>query len=250
MERTSQIVDQGAVAGTQAIDRAALLLRLVLESAEPLAVGELADRSGLPKSTTSRLLGSLSRQELVRRAGPRGKVEPGAVLLRYAHRGAAGRDIAQLAQEPMRVLGEASGETVNLAVPGADGVEHLTQVEPRHFLGTSQWVGRTVPYETSAAGKVFVAFGAAHAPEGDGAAVEGCRRDGFATAVDELEPGLSAIAAPVRGATGEVVAALAISGPTLRLPARRLAELQPTLITQARALSARLGHERGRTQAA
>ena len=53
------------------------------------------------------------------------------------------------------------------------------------------------------------------------------RRDGFATAVDELEVGLSAIAAPVRGPTGDVIAALSISGPTLRLTRARVAELAP-----------------------
>ena len=39
-------------------------------------------------------------------------------------------------------------------------------------------------------------------------------RAAFAAAVDELELGLAAIAAPVRGVGGEVVAALSISGPT------------------------------------
>ena len=45
----------------------------------------------------------------------------------------------------------------------------------------------------------------------------GCAREEFAEAVDELEIGLAAIAAPVRGAGGEVVAALSISGPTVRM---------------------------------
>ena len=49
------------------------------------------------------------------------------------------------------------------------------------------------------------------------------RRERFATAVDELEPGLAAIAAPVRGAGGDVVAALSISGPTLRMTPQRIA---------------------------
>src|SRR3712207_8897662 len=52
----------------------------------------------------------------------------------------------------------------------------------------------------------------------------------------ELELGLSAIAAPVSDESG-VVAALSVSGPTLRLSPRRLAELRPVVIKQARALS-------------
>ncbi len=74
------------------------------------------------------------------------------------------------------------------------------------------------------------------------AELETVRRDGFATAVDELETGLAAIAAPVRGARGDVVAAISVSGPTLRMTPRRIRELQPILTDEARALSRRLGH--------
>jgi IclR family acetate operon transcriptional repressor len=76
------------------------------------------------------------------------------------------------------------------------------------------------------------------------------REDGFATAADELEPGLTALAAPVHGPTGDVIAALSISGPTLRLTPGRVAELMPVLTKEAGALSARLGHREEGEQAA
>ena len=63
------------------------------------------------------------------------------------------------------------------------------------------------------------------------------RRDGCAIAIDELEVGLSSLAAPV----GDGMAALSISGPTLRLDAQRVADLRPTLIHEAQAL----GHDMG-----
>ena len=76
------------------------------------------------------------------------------------------------------------------------------------------------------------------------------RREGYATAVDELEAGLTAIAAPVHGPTGDVIAALSISGPTLRLTRARVAELAPILVQEARALEARLGKHRPGERAA
>ncbi|MEA2290092.1 MAG: IclR family transcriptional regulator, acetate operon repressor [Solirubrobacteraceae bacterium] len=246
-----------AAQGTQAIDRAAQLLTLILESEEPLGIGDLAEAAELPKSTASRLVSSLERHGLVRRTSARGKVQPGPAILRFAHRGAVDRNLAELAQESLQTLAEAGGETVNLAVPGARGVEHLAQIESRHFLGTGQWVGRTVDFHTTAVGKVLVAHGAAELPGGrlrrvaPGTIVdrellrrelEQVREDGFATAADELEPGLTALAAPVHGPTGDVIAALSISGPTLRLSPKRVAELRPMLIQEAAALSARLGH--------
>src|SRR3954452_4911796 len=258
VEQEFQDVDRrDAPTGTQAIDRAAQLLTLVLDSDEPLGVGDLALAAELPKSTASRLVSSLERHGLVRRNGARGKVQAGPAILRFAHRGVVERNLVELAQAPLDVLGERSGETVNLAVPGTRGVEHLAQVDSVHILGTGQWVGRTVDYHTTAVGKILVAYGAAELPAGrlrrtaPGTVVDRAqpathfariREDGFATAVDELEPGLTALAAAVHGTTGDVVPALASSGATLRLALQRIAELKPVLTREAAALSARLGH--------
>jgi IclR family transcriptional regulator, acetate operon repressor len=243
-------VEQEFQRGTQTIDRAAQLLALVLEAERPRPLAELAGDAALPKSTTSRLLGALERQGLVQQRGRRGSFGPGPVMLRFAHRG----QLVELAQPRMEALSAASGETINLAVPGPLGVEHLAQVESRHFLGTGQWVGRRVPYHCTAIGKVLIAFGGADPgplqpltpativdPERLAAEIATVRRDGYAIAVDELEVGLSGLAAPVFGAGGHALAALSISGPTLRLGAREIADLHPKLIYEAQAL----GHDMG-----
>ena len=65
---------------------------------------------------------------------------------------------------------------------------------------------------------------------------------GYATSIDELELGLSAIAAPVFGPGGDALAALSISGPTIRLTRDRIAELLPGLLEQAGLVSMRLGN--------
>ena len=243
----------GPSQGTTAIDRGADLLVRVLESEQPVALTDLASAAGLPKSTASRLVSALERRGLVEQDGERGRLRPGPAILRVAERSMLERNIVELSRPALDALAEATGETINLAVPGPDGVEHIAQVDSRHFLGAGQWLGRSVGYEHSANGKVFAAFGRGPAgadqadPAGAAAAVtrrelEAVRRDGFATSIDELEQGLSAMAAPVRGARGEVIAALSISGPTLRMTATRIRELQPILISEARTLSRRLGH--------
>ena len=237
-------------AGTQTIDRAAQLLTLVLEAERPRPLAELAGDAALPKSTASRLLGALERQGLVQQRGRRGSFEPGPVVRRFAHRG----QLVELAQPRMDALAAASGETVNLAVPGPLGVEHVAQVESRHFLGTGQWVGRRVPYHCTAVGKVLIAFSGVEPgpldpltpatiadPERLAAEVARVRRNGYATAVDELEVGLTGLAAPVLGAGSQALAALSISGPSLRLEVQRMNELRPTLIHEAQALGRDMG---------
>jgi IclR family transcriptional regulator, acetate operon repressor len=236
------------MAGTQAIDRAALLLVRVVESQHPLAVGELAEGSGLPKSTTSRLLGALERQGLVQREAGRGAVRPGPVLLAFAQRSEPDVTLTELGDEALDALAAESGETVNLAVATPLGVEQLTQRDSRHFIGSTNWVGRRVPYHLTANGKVLLAWGAAADDHMVEAELRRIRERGYATAVDELEVGLTALAAPVFGADGRCLAALSISGPTLRLTRHRLEGLAPALIREASRLSTRLGHhdtERG-----
>ena len=243
--------------GTTAIDRGAELLVRVLESEQPVALTDLASASGIPKSTASRLVSALERQGLVEQDGQRGRLRPGPAILRVAERSMVERSVVELARQSLDVLGEASGETINLAVPARHGVEHVAQVESQHFLGAGQWLGRTADFHCTANGKVFMAFGRATVPARElpgltpltitdpeelRRQLQTVRHEGFAEAVEELEIGLAAIAAPVRGAAGEVVAALSITGPTVRMTPERIAELRPILIDEARTLSRRLGN--------
>ncbi len=144
------------------------------------------------------------------------------------------------------------------------GVDQLDQRDSRHFIGSTNWVGRRVPHHCTALGKVFLAFGAARLPAGPlpklaprtivdrrelARELDRVRARGYATTVDELEPGLWAVAAPVFGASG-VVAALSISGPTTRLRDGLLDELGRLLVREAAALSRRLGTDDAKEGAA
>jgi IclR family acetate operon transcriptional repressor len=236
-------------------ERTAQLLALVLE--QPRTVGELTGDDEHARHDIRAALDTLERHGLVEWDARRSQVRPGPLLVRFARRG---QDLRELARPAMRRLAEESGETVNLMVPTAGGTEAIAQEDGRHLLGATSWIGRDVPDHASAAGKVFLAHGVSEirprlerltprtlvdraALEEDLAAV---RERGYATLVDELEPGLSVVAAPVRDAGGGVVAALAISGPTTRLPPHRLAVLGRLAIEQAGAVSERLGHRPAR----
>jgi IclR family transcriptional regulator, acetate operon repressor len=242
--------------GTQSIDRAAQVLVHVLETSDPPTVGTLSTRLGLPKSTASRLVGALERQGLLQRDRGGASLVPGAVLQRYARRETGDAELVDLAADTLDRLAQASGETVNLGVPSLGAVELLDQRDSRHLLGSTNWVGRRVPAHGSALGKVFYAFGALPVPSGplerlaprtsavpDDLGLERVRVQGYATAVEELEPGLWAVASPVRDASGAVIAALSISGPTVRLRRGLLGQLGRLLVTEARALSALLGSD-------
>jgi DNA-binding IclR family transcriptional regulator len=226
--------EPATASGTQAVDRAALLVSTVVRANEPLAFAEIAEECGLPKSTTSRLLTALERTELLERDGS-GAYVAGPLFWRYASRHDPFEETARLAAPVLKLVGEVTGETVNLGMPRGQRVLHAAQVDSRFLLGTRDWTQVEVPAHASALGKVLYAFDAIPLPTGDLdrltsrthtdlAALRhdlaGCRRRGYATTVDELELGLTAVAVPVRDAEGVVVAALGISGPTQRLQSR------------------------------
>lgn len=242
--------------GTQAVDRASRLLTAIVDATRPKSFSELAGATGLAKSTTSRLLFALERGGLVRR-DEAGAYEPGELFLRYAGRAGREFELIELSRPHLKRLSEATGETINLGVARRGHVEQLNQVDSRYVLGTTNWVGRPVSLHASALGKVLLAYGGAALPPGRlprftdktitnrtelAEELAEVRRHGYAVAIDELEPGLVAIAAPVLKAGGEVVAAISISGPGNRLTPPRIAEAAAHCRAEAAAFSALLGH--------
>jgi len=205
---------------TDAADRTAGLLALMIERS-PRTVAELIAAADAPEADVELSLAALERHGLIEWDADRTQA-------RFAH--AARPDLAELAEPAMRRLAEESGETVNLMVRSGGGAEAIAQVDGRHVLGVSSWIGREVPDHCSAAGKVFLAFGASdlRAPLERLTARTIVHPDqlerelGFATIVDELEMGLAAVAAPIRDGAGNVVGALSVAGPTARLGPSRL----------------------------
>jgi IclR family transcriptional regulator, acetate operon repressor len=237
-------------------DRLARILALVLERS-PRTLTELAAAAGVRPAEAEPLVAALERHGLVAWDGARTGLRPGPAELRFARSGVGREDLVELAQPSMRRLASESGETVNLIVPTPGATEAIAQIDGSHMLGATNWIARELPLHCTAAGKLFLALGAAALdgrpleartaatvvdPERLERELEAVRERGYATLVDELEDGLSAVAAPVRERGGSLVAALTVAGASLRLPPHRLALLGRVTIEQAHAVSTRLGH--------
>jgi DNA-binding IclR family transcriptional regulator len=243
--------------GTQAVDRAAQLLIQVARCREPVTFTELTASTGLAKSTTSRLLMALERNGLIRR-DVTGRFSPGEVFVSYAWRGGAEADLVSIAQPVLEQLGEQTGETVNLGVSRDGGlVEQIAQVDSKYLIGGTNWVGMAVPLHCAALGKVLLAFGAAELPAGRleqrtdrtitsraalAAELAAVRDRGYAVTIEELEPGLVAVAAPIFSGGPGAVGALSVSGPASRLAGGLLTGAAANCMAAARTLSALLGH--------
>lgn len=244
--------------GSQSIDRAARILVRLVESDDALTLAGVVEDTQLPKSTAARLLRALERNGLAQRR-PGGGFRPGPVLVDYARRDTAVDDLATLAQPYLEALEQATGETTNVAIPTPGGVARLAQVDSRNPLGAGNWVGSRIPTHASSMGKLFMAFGAAQPPTGRLPKLgpntitnvadllrelEQVRANGYATTWEELDAGLCSTAAPVRGSSGRVIAAISVSAPTVRTTRERLAELTGHVVGTARALTDHISQTR------
>ncbi len=251
-EGSSALVPEPATWGDE---RAAQLLAAVL-AGSPRATAELAAELSLSDDECAASLAVLARHGLVAVDERDATVSAGQAALRFARSNKGRDDLLELADARLRRLASETGETANLIVGRAGGTEAVAQADGSHMLGIANWVGRPLGLHCTAAGKVLLAYGAATLPDGALEAwtsetittraglqieLEGVHDRGYALLVDELEPGLSAVAAPVRERDGEVVAVLCVSGATLRLPRQRLDLLGRLCVEQSDELSVALG---------
>ena len=204
----------------------------------PLGVTEVADRAGLPKSTAARVLATLVGEGAVEQVPGDTSYRLGPRLITLAAGFSLTRSLAAIARPMLIDLAEASGEAAGLAMPDGDLVHYIDQVDTVQPVLVRDWTGARIPLHAVSSGQVLLAFRTPAAIERylerpmerftdhtltDGDAVRErlreVRRQGCIWAMDEFEDGISSIAAPIADASGEVIAAVHVHGPSYRFPA-------------------------------
>src|SRR3954466_1850950 len=248
-----------ALASVQSVDRALTILGILARLGEA-GVTDIAAELGVHKSTAFRLVATLESHGMVEQNEERGKYRLGVGVLRLAGATTARLDVVQEARPVCRKLAADSGETVNIAVLSDRSALYLDQVAGQSALQSHNWVGQHIPLHATSNGKVLLSGLSTdeidkRVPRLPSYTAETVttkarlRRDlatvseqGYAVAVDELEVGLTAIAAPIRNAHGDVIASISVSGPTFRLGEPRVKELVPLVQDAAEEVSTRLGY--------
>jgi DNA-binding IclR family transcriptional regulator len=228
------------------------LLHILAESDGPATIAEIQRRSEIPRATVTRSLATLADLGFVERDGGGDSWILGYELVRLARRADPYRRLVRTAEPVLERLRDRTGETPILGVsrPPRPAVEVVLQVDSRQLIGVTDWVGRTFDLYASAFGKLLlaelsddqlerrIAAGppvrlAPRTKTDPGLVLREIRRvrdTGYATSIDELEEGLSGIAAPVRDGAGGLRAMIGLSGPTFRLDAARLGECRDPLL--------------------
>ncbi|AOS65935.1 IclR family transcriptional regulator [Actinoalloteichus hymeniacidonis] len=232
-------VDDGQSDGRiRSVVRAVEILAKFDEDTLSWTVSDLARATGLPKTTLVRMVDTLEQTGMLWMR-PDGQVTVGAGLLRWAKLARAAWELPAPVLDAMRGLADECGETTSFYVRQGPFRVCVAQQEGRQSLRQVVRVGDKLPMWAGASSKLLltaasdedVAEIAASSPYGPGytpqllAEVEKIRAAGHVVTHGERENGVSGIAAPIRGGTGDLIAALALGGPTARFTPDRIPKL-------------------------
>ncbi|HEU5470727.1 MAG TPA: IclR family transcriptional regulator [Actinophytocola sp.] len=233
--------DAGETQGVRSVQRAIDILGLLTEAQPAISIAEIVRATGLAKTTVIRLVQTLEQNGLLW-ATAKGYMA-GPSLWRWAHLARGSWELPPETKELMRGLAARERETVNLYVVRDIYRVCVAQQESPQPLRHVVHVGDELPLWAGASSKVLlrdanpallarIARGSPYGADYDKALrahVDEAAVAGYAVSHGEREAGLSAVAVPVVGRTGSVVAALSLSGPTVRFPDERVSEFVTAL---------------------
>lgn len=228
------------------IERAFILLQAVIAAGGPVGVRELGRRTGLPRSTTSRLVTTLAELGMVERTAE-GMVVPGTALATLAVDGGLAPLLRDRLRPLMTALGNEHGESVALAVDDGDAVLYVAQIDALSAVRAPDVQSERHPIHVVAHGLVLMANWPAdrldrylHGPlvattarsqtDPDRLRSRLARIcvDGFAWTEEEFADEVNGLAVPVVEA-GTVVASIGLYGPSYRLSPEAQPDLGPSL---------------------
>jgi IclR family KDG regulon transcriptional repressor len=205
-------------------------------NADGIGVVQIARLIGREKTQVSRTLKTLAEAGFVLRDQETLRYRLGWRVFTLAAC-AAGQQLLTVAPHVLRHLVARVGESAHLSVLEGPGLVTLLSESPPLSIQAVPWIGRIAPLHCTSAGRALLfdhtdaevrallegadlTYGGPNAPHGIEevlARLHAARHHGYVIVNEEFEPGLVAVAAPVRDFRGRVSAALNISAPKFRL---------------------------------
>lgn len=210
------------VSGVGTIDKGVRVLAAV-EEIGPCALADLVTATGLSRATTHRLAVALETHGLLRRT-VEGRFALGLRLVGLGRAATDALPLAEAAASALAALRDATGESVQLYVREGEHRVCIASLESPHGLRTIVPVGATLPLDRGSAGRVL----------------RGEPVGGWRESVEEREPGVASVSAPVLDDADRVVAAVGVSGPVERTSRRPGERYGAAVLDAARVIEAAL----------
>jgi IclR family acetate operon transcriptional repressor len=247
---------------SQTIERAGIILSCFSETRPHLSLSEFASRLGLNVNTVYRYVASLQTANLLRRDARRGGYSLGLRIIELAGIALNQIETRKQALDEMDRLRDELGLLVNLGVLLEGDVLHLAHAAPKDIPRMYTSLGRRAVAHCTASGKVLLAYRpwaeALRLIEEYGwrpytarsirgiralqAELARTRRRGYGLDLEERRQGVVCVAAPIREQSGEVTAALSVSGSAERMTDRFCLKVAPRVVDTANRISYRLGY--------
>ena len=249
--------------GTQAVRRAFAVLKAFDSVHSEWSVSDLARHIGLHKTTTFRLLGALVHEGMLERDETSGTYRLGPELIALGSQALRSTDLYNASHAELEAVARDTGEAATIEILVDNEVVILDEVRGRYLVGGRPDFGLRFPAHATSTGKLLLAAErgengmAKRAKKGRLAKLTSktitdadeldkelakVARQGFATAIDEIEEGFAAVGAPIRDFTGRTVAAMSVGGARVRFTRARIAELTARVREAADLVSRRLGY--------
>ena len=231
----------------RAAERALDILLCFVDETQ-LGMTEIAERTGLNKSTVFRLLATLESKGFVKRDPDTEKYQLGFRIWELSAHLNQSNDPAVLFLSEMERLRDELDETVSLYI--RDGIERIRiqAVESNQAIRRVAPIGVRMPLTVGASSKVLVAFSEPallqkvlaesewpdHVVKSDYLEqLKTIRQDGYAVSIEEREAGTAAVAVPIFSHREKLVAALAVSGPVSRMNLDKMEQFVPHMMEAA-----------------
>lgn len=245
----------------QSLSRALSILNALSQSEHGVSLSELAHQVGLPISTTHRLLGTLRQENFVRYEADLGTWIIGVQCFIVGSAFLRSRELTQIARPLMRDLMERSGETINLAIEDRGEAIYVAQIECQETMRAIAKPGGRTAMHASGVGKALFAAMAEEEVERIilltglpketpktittaaklRADIRASRARGFAIDDEEHSIGLRCVAAAIFNEHAQPIAALSLSGPSVRITRDLLPKLGNAVKETAGQITSRLG---------
>lgn len=222
-----------------------------------MTVGQLQYATGLPGSTVQRLVGNLIAQGLLDRTAS--GVRIGSRMAYWAALSTPNLDVLPVVRPVLDELRDVTGEAASFFRGEQEFRVCVAIAQTRHSLRREMHVGKILPLTVGSAGRVLLAYDRALLdrvtarplvaftestvtdPHEFRRLVDRAHKDGYAVTVGERDSAGSGLSAPVFGAAAEIVGAMTISGPRLRMARERCLEWTDLLVTRAEQVTRTLG---------
>jgi len=240
-------------AGSQTLLRGLDVLEAVADG--PITLADLAERLGMNRSTTHRLANALVDRRYLTFT-PRSGYRFGPKLLELGYLAQEQADLVRLAREHLEALAAATEDTVHLGILDRELALYLAKIPGRRRVEISSRVGDRHPLTSTGLGKALLLDSSPstwerlfHADDPNGrrdydlwkTRMQGYADAGYAFDLEENEDQIRCVAAPVRNAGGEIVAALSVSSAAQYMADERMNALTKDVLATAHAISAELG---------